>query len=73
MLKDNAWEIFKLPNIKMQMGNTYLIRLTSPESVSGNAITWWASAKKVYKNGFAIVDGKQQNSDFAFRLKFENI
>lgn len=73
VLKDNAWEIFKLPNIRIQTGNTYLIRLTSPASLRGNAITWWASAKKVYKNGVAIVDGKQQNSDFAFRLKFENI
>lgn len=73
ILRNNAWEVFKLPNIKMHTGNNYLIRLTSPGSLTGNAITWWASAKKVYKNGFAIVDGKQQNSDFAFRLKFENI
>jgi hypothetical protein len=73
LIKDNAWEIFKLPNIKIQTGKSYLIRLTSPESLTGNAITWWASAKKVFKNGFAIVDGKQQNSDFTFRLKFEKI
>lgn len=73
LIKDNAWEIFKLPNIKIQTGKSYLIRLTSPESLTGNAITWWASAKKVFKNGFAIVDGKQQNSDFTFRLKFEKV
>jgi Glycosyltransferase family 87 len=69
-LQDNSWEIFKLPNINVKKGNTYLLRLTSPTSYPGNAISWWASEKPYYKNGFAIVDGKRQKSDFTFRLKF---
>lgn len=70
ILQDNGWEAFKLPAIKLRKGSTYLLRLTSPNSVSGDAISWWASAKHYYENGFAIVDGVQQNSDFTFRLKF---
>ncbi|TLY48060.1 MAG: DUF2029 domain-containing protein [Gammaproteobacteria bacterium] len=73
LIQDNNWERFKFPAIKLKKGNTYLLRLTSPNSVSGNAITWWASAKKIYKNGFAVVDGKPQDLDFTFRLKFKNI
>lgn len=73
LLQDNSWESFKFPTIKLKKGNTYFLRLTSPNSFSGDAITWWASAKKIYKNGFAIVDGKPQKCDFTFRLKFENV
>lgn len=70
LLQNNAWETFKLPTIKMQQGDTYLLRLTSPTSICGDAISWWASEKPYYKDGYAIVDGVQQKSDFAFRLKF---
>ena len=73
LLQDNSWESFKFPTIKLKKGNTYFLRLTSPKSFSGDAITWWASAKKIYENGFAMVDGKQQKCDFTFRLKFENV
>lgn len=73
LLLDNSWESFKFPTIKLKKGNTYLLRLTSPNGFSGDAITWWASTKRVYKNGVAIVDGKQQDSDFTFRLKFKNV
>lgn len=75
LLQDNSWESFKFPTIKLKKGNTYFLRLTSPHSFSGDAITWWASASPYYKykNGFAFVDGKQQTSDFTFRLKFESI
>lgn len=69
-LQDNNWENFKFPTIKLKKGSIYILRLTSSNSFSGNAITWWASGKRVYKNGVAIVDGKPQDSDFTFRLKF---
>ncbi|WP_342146801.1 glycosyltransferase 87 family protein [Rickettsiella endosymbiont of Aleochara curtula] len=72
-LQDNSWEAFKLPNIKTKKNNIYYIRLTSPTSYLGNAISWWASEQPHYKNGSAIVDGKPQGSDFAFRLKFNKI
>lgn len=68
---DNSWESFYFSNIKLKKGEKYILRLTSPESTAGNAITWWASAKASYKNGIAIVDGIPQNSDFSFRIKFE--
>lgn len=70
LIQDNQWESFKLSNIKLQKGNTYFLRLTSPNSYPGNAITWWASAKRTYKKGVAIVDGKPKDSDFTFRLRF---
>jgi hypothetical protein len=71
-VQNNAWESFKFPAVKLKKGKVYLLRLTSPDSYSDNAITWWASTTSYYKNGFAIVDGVQQDSDFAFRLKFLN-
>lgn len=70
-LLDNSWESFQFPDVKLQTGKTYILRLSSAKSVTGNAITWWASSKPSYANGFAIVDGKQQYSNFAFRLKFK--
>lgn len=73
LIQDNQWESFKLPNIKLKKGNTYFLRLTSSNSYPGDAISWWASTKRVYKNGIAIVDGKPQDSDFTFRLKFKNV
>ncbi len=72
LIQDNNWERFKFPAIKLKKGNTYFLRLTSPNGYPGNAITWWASAAPYYKNGFAIVDGKKQPSDFTFRMKFKN-
>lgn len=68
---DNAWESFYFSDVKLQKGEKYILRLTSPESVAGNAITWWASAKASYKNGIATIDGIPQNSDFSFRIKFD--
>lgn len=70
-LLDNGWESFTFAAVKLQKGKSYLLRLSSAESVSGDAITWWASEKPSYANGSAIVDGVPQYSDFAFRLKFE--
>ncbi len=70
-LLDNGWESFTFAAVKLQKGKSYLLRLSSAESVSGDAVTWWASEKPSYANGSAIVDGVPQYSDFAFRLKFE--
>ena len=70
-LQDNNWENFKFPTIKLKKGNTYWLRLTTPNGFSGDAITWWASMKRTYKNGIAVVDGKPKDSDFTFRLKFK--
>lgn len=69
-LQDNNWETFNFPAIELKKGNIYLLRLTTPNGFSGDAITWWASMKRTYKNGVAIVDGKPKDSDFTFRLKF---
>lgn len=72
-LQDNAWAAFRLSNIKVKKDSIYLLRLTSPTSYPGNAVSWWASAMPHYKDGFAIVDGVKQDSDFTFKLKFEKI
>lgn len=72
LLQDNGWESFKFTPIKLIKERIYFLRLTSPKSFNGNAITWWASAKPTYLSG-AIVDGVQQNTDFTFKLRFENI
>lgn len=68
-LLDNGWESFKFTGVNLQKNETYLIRLSSPESVPGDAITWWATGKP-YANAFAIVDGVRQHACFTFRLKF---
>lgn len=68
---DNGWESFYFSDIKLQKGEKYILRLTSPESSAGNAITWWASEKASYKHGIAIIDGIPQDSDFSFRIRFE--
>ena len=71
ILQNNGWESFKFIPIKLEKNKLYYIRLTSPKSFNGNAITWLASAKSDYMKG-AIVDGIQQNTDFTFKLRFEN-
>ncbi|MFZ0219868.1 MAG: glycosyltransferase family 87 protein [Candidatus Aquirickettsiella sp.] len=68
---DNGWESFKFPSLQLQKGKTYLLRLTSPNSIVGNAITWCAATKPSYSNGHAIVDGVSQQADFSFKLRFE--
>lgn len=72
LLQDNSWESFNFSPIKLEKGKLYFLRLTSPKSFQGNAITWLASEKPVYISG-ATVDGIRQNADFAFKLRFENI
>ncbi|WP_342220636.1 glycosyltransferase family 87 protein [Rickettsiella endosymbiont of Miltochrista miniata] len=72
LLQDNGWESFKFKPITLKKGELYFLRLTSPKSYNGNAITWLASAKPTYIRG-AIVDGVPQNTDFTFKLRFENI
>lgn len=72
LLQDHGWESFRFIPIKLKKGKLYFLRLTSPESYNGNAITWLASAKPTYISG-AIVDGVQQKADFTFKLRFENI
>jgi Glycosyltransferase family 87 len=72
LLQGNGWESFKFSPIQLQKGKIYFLRLTSAKSYNGNAITWWASAKPAYVGG-AMVDGVQQNADFTFKLRFENI
>ena len=71
LLQDHGWELFKFTPIKLKKGKLYFLRLTSPKSYNGNAITWLASAKPTYISG-AIVDGVQQKADFTFKLRFEN-
>ncbi|WP_395498467.1 glycosyltransferase 87 family protein [Rickettsiella endosymbiont of Litargus connexus] len=71
LLQDNAWETFTFTSIKLKKGKLYFLRLTAPKSFKNNAITWLASAKPQYIRG-AIVDGVQQNTDFTFKLRFEN-
>ncbi|MEN9446747.1 MAG: hypothetical protein RJA25_36 [Bacteroidota bacterium] len=72
LLPNNGWESFKFTPIKLKKGKLYFLRLTSPKSYNGNAITWLASEKPTYISG-AIVDGVQQKADFTFKLRFENI
>ncbi len=47
-LADNSWASFNFGanGIAVVPGEKYLIRLTSDNSVSGNAITWWAAARR---------------------------
>ena len=71
LLQDYAWETFTFTSIKLKKGKLYFLRLTAPKSFKNNAITWLASAKPQYIRG-AIVDGVQQNTDFTFKLRFEN-
>ncbi len=66
----NSWNSFRLGEVKLKKNHLYRLRLSSNESRTDDAITWGAYKKNTYKEGFAIVDGRPQNCDFAFRLKF---
>jgi hypothetical protein len=75
-IQDNEMAKFKFDSffnsLKVNLGSEYKIRLTSPNSSSANAISWWASSVNKFADGNAIINGYvQNNSDFGFQLIFE--
>lgn len=72
-LRDNAWAKFNLGGVPLHPGRIYALRLRSPDSTEGNAVTWWASRASRYPGGRAMVDGQPFGGDFALRLEFESL
>jgi hypothetical protein len=71
-VRDNSWTIFPFREVTLQLGAVYTLRLQSPDSVEGNAVTWWASRRSRYAGGEASVDGSPSGGDFALRLEIDD-
>jgi len=71
-VRDNSWTYFSFGGVKLQPGAVYTVRLQSPDSAEGNAVTWWASRRNRYAGGEALVDGSQSEGDFALRLEIDD-
>ena len=69
-LTNGNWNRFALQSLPLNKGDQYRIRLTSTDAVTGNAISWMASAADGYPQGQAVVDGTALKSDFDFRIGF---
>lgn len=68
-VRDNAWRDFDFDGVRLEEGDAYRVRLTSPDSAESDAITWWASRRSRYSGGEALVDGQPFAGDFALRLE----
>jgi len=67
---NNAEYIFYFHPIKNSEGREFYFHITSIDSKPGNAITIWASKKDMYKNGFAIKNGKPLKGDLCFKTYY---
>ncbi|MCB0208670.1 MAG: hypothetical protein KDJ52_05055 [Anaerolineae bacterium] len=70
-LRDKAWHSFVIPKITDSAGKTYLIVLSSPESLYGNAITVGGIERDVYLPGTAYLGPAPLPADFAFRSCYQ--
>lgn len=67
---DNSWYSISIPPLSGSLGKIYQIIVSSPESVSGNAITIWGSENgNHYPDGHALVNGKRIGSDLNFQYE----
>ena len=69
-LTNGNWNRFAFQSLPLNKGDQYRIRLTSTDAVTGNAISWMATAADGYPQGQAVVDGTALKSDFDFRIGF---
>ena len=65
-----SWQDFSVHAVPVLPKALYKIRLTAPLAKAGNAVGWSASDGDSYPRGTAMVDGKPENGDFAFRVGF---
>ena len=73
-LDDNAWCEFDFNDLKVNPNQSYILKLSSIDSKPGDAVTWWAASGTVatasdhFVNGRALVDGRPEEADFAFKI-----
>ena len=73
-LDDNAWCEFDFKDLKVIPNESYTLKLSSADSRPGDAVTWWAAsgaganASDYFVNGRALVDGRPEEADFAFKI-----
>ena len=70
-IKDNTYYIFPFDPILDSKGKTYRLIIQAEKSSPGNAITAWASKKKVYSDGELTVGGIPMDGDLAMRIYFD--
>ncbi|MCL5026742.1 MAG: hypothetical protein M1531_09670 [Chloroflexi bacterium] len=64
---DNAWRRFEFEPIADSAGKSYYFFLDAPSSVSGKAITMWATSGDAYADGTMMVNHQPASGDLAFR------
>lgn len=70
-VSNEAWRRFDLPEIADSAGKTFLVRLESPASEPGNAITIGGIDKDAYPAGSAYLGPVAVPGDLAFRACFQ--
>lgn len=66
---DSIWQEFAFAPIRLVENATYRIRLTTWGDYTSH-LHWFASTVDTYPEGHAIVDGIEQQFDFAFKVGF---
>jgi hypothetical protein len=71
MVSNEAWRRFDIPEVANSAGKTFLVRLESPASEPGNAITIGGIDKDAYPAGSAYLGPVAVPADIAFRVCFQ--
>jgi hypothetical protein len=69
-LADNEPYRLRFPPIDDSAGTEFVLTLTSPDGVPGNAVTVWFLPADAYPQGSLITDGTQQPGDLVLGLHF---
>lgn len=64
----DGYRTFRFEPIPDSAGRHFYFSLEAPDAAPGNAVTVWQTARDVYPDGHAIVNGQPGEGDLAFRL-----
>lgn len=70
-LADNEPYRLRFPPIDDSAGTEFVLTLTSPDGVPGNAVTVWSLPFDAYPEGNLITDGSRQPGDLVFNLHYK--
>jgi hypothetical protein len=69
-LIDNGYFLFSFPAIKNSLGKKYYLKISSPDAISGNAVTVWLRKDAGIKGGNLLLANKPFKGSICFRLLY---